>query len=180
MKPGFAELFLGVLLVSATQARSATLPDTCGNEKAIIDVTTHKDHPAPALPESAKARVVFIEVADKNALPVITRVGLDGAWVGANKGNSWFESTVLPGEHHVCVDWQLAHRYLKDKAALEVFTAAAGKTHYFMVKVGWTQNVNPVQFTRYDGEMTLELSAVNEDEGKYMAQNSNFSVAKPK
>jgi len=180
MKPRLAQVFFCISLAYATQGWAGTLPDSCGDGKTVIDVTVHKDRPAPALPEAAKARVVFIETADKNALPVTTRVGLDGAWVGANKGNSYFESTVLPGEHHVCVDWQLAHRYLKDRPAFDVFTAAAGKSYYFVVKVGWTANVSPIQYTRYDGDMTLELSAVNEDEGKYMVQNSKFSTAKSK
>ena len=159
------------------QGRCATLPDSCGDDKAAIHVTTHKDRPPQAASDMGKARVVFIETADKNALPVTTRVGLDGTWVGANQGNSYFESSVSPGEHHVCADWQLAHRYLKDSPALDLFTAEAGKTYYFLVKVGWTPNVDAVQLSRYDGNMTLKLSPVNEDEGKYMVQNSKFSTA---
>jgi hypothetical protein len=179
------KVHLGAALIASTfvfsvHSSATTLPPACGNERTVIDVSTHKAHPAPTVPEAGKAQVVFIEIADKNALPVTTRVGLDGTWVGANKGSSYFESTVLPGEHHVCADWQLAHRYLKDSPALDVFTAEAGKTYYFVVKVGWTANVSPVQYMRYDGDMKLELSAANEDEGKYMVQNSKFSTATQK
>jgi hypothetical protein len=180
MKQAIGALVFCAISVVALQARCAPLPPSCGDEKIAIDVTTHKDHPSPSAPDAGRAQVVFLEIADKNAMPVTTRVAMDGTWVGANKGNSFFESTVLPGEHHVCVDWQLAHRYLKDSPAFDVFTAEAGKTYYFVVKVGWTANVSAIQVTRYDGEMTLGLSAVNEDEGKYMMQNSKFSTATQK
>jgi hypothetical protein len=171
---------LGIAFVLSAQSWATTLPSSCGDEKTVIDVTTHKDGPALTAPEAGKALVVFIETADKNAQPVTTRVALDGAWVGANKGNSYFASTVLPGEHHVCTDWQLAKRYLKDSPAFDVFTAEAGKTYYFVVKVGWVANVNAVQFTRLDGDMSLGLSKVNEDEGKYMVQNSRLSTSTQK
>jgi hypothetical protein len=174
--------YVGAFLLFAVSAftaysEAATLPPSCGDEATVIEVATHKDHPAPSGLEAGKARVVFVETADKNALPVTTRIALDGNWVGANKGNSYFESTVLPGEYHVCADWQLAHRYLKDSPAFDLFTAEAGKTYYFVVKVAWTANVNAVQVSRYDGDMTLSLSAVNGDEGKYLVQNSKFATA---
>jgi hypothetical protein len=176
------KLTIGALLLVVASAFPAhgwakTLPPSCGDDGAVFEVATHKNHPAPAPPEAGKARVVFVEMADKDALPVTTRVALDGSWVGANKGNSYFESTLLPGEHHVCVDWQLARRYLKDSPAFEIFTAEAGKTYYFVIKVGWTANVGAVRLTRYDGDMTLSLSAVNEDEGWYLAQTSKSSTA---
>lgn len=180
MKPASCAVLFCVCLMLSSQARCTTLPDTCGDAKTVIDVTTHKGQPPQGSPDPGKAHVVFIETADKNTLPVTARIALDGSWVGANRGNSYFEVAVLPGEHHVCADWQLEHRYIKDSPAFDIFTAEAGKTYYFLVHVVWTANVEPVQVTRYDGDMTLQLSRINGDEGKYLVLNSKFSTSSQK
>jgi hypothetical protein len=38
----------------------------------------------------------------------------------------------------------------------------------------------PAQLSRYDGDMKLELSAINEDGGKYLVLNSKFSTSTQK
>ena len=53
------------------------------------------------LDQSASIRRV--EVALGNTT---TRVGLDGIWVGANHGKSYFFVLVNPGDHHLCVAQQ--------------------------------------------------------------------------
>jgi hypothetical protein len=35
-----------------------------------------------------------------------TEVGMDGAWVGANQGSSYFFFAAAPGEHHLCIHGQ--------------------------------------------------------------------------
>jgi hypothetical protein len=179
MKQLFAMLSLCVCL-AVVHAQRTALPSSCGDEKAIVSVAAHGHGSVPAPPEAGKAKAVFIERADKNAAPVVTRVALDGTWQGGNQGNSYFELTVAPGEHHVCVDWQLPHRLIKDAAAFDVFTAEAGKIYYFRVNVAWAQNVELPQYTRYNGDMTLGLSAVNADEGQYLVLNSKVSTSSVK
>jgi hypothetical protein len=169
-----------VYLTYSAQCLAAPLPSSCGDANAALNVSTHKGHPDATVLAPGAARVVFVEQADKNTLPVTTRVGLDGKWIGGDKGNSYFESMIQPGEHHVCTDWQLAHRYIKDQPAFDEFTAEAGKTYYFLVRVTWTANVSPVQVTRYDGDMALVLSKLNEDEGQYLVQNLKFSTVNTK
>lgn len=168
--------FHAILLAVASSCWAGTLPPSCGDEKTVIEVSTHKHGPAPVPPQPGTAKAVFIEVADKNALPVTTRVAIDGTWLGANKENSYFESPLLPGEHHVCADWQLNRRFIRDYPGFDLFTAEAGKTYYFLIKVSWNRNVEPVQVTRYDGSMSLDLSRVNEDQGQYLVQNSKLSI----
>ena len=34
------------------------------------------------------------------------RIGMDGAWVGADKRDSYFVLDVSPGLHHLCASWQ--------------------------------------------------------------------------
>jgi hypothetical protein len=70
---------------------------------------------------------------------VTTRVGLDGAWVGANRGNSYFVFLVEPGKHHLCADWLNAKSpghmsgtsYANRLVSLAEFTAEVGKEYYF-------------------------------------------------
>jgi hypothetical protein len=41
-------------------------------------------------------------------------------------------------------------------------------------------NMDPAQLSRYDGDMKPELSAINEDDGKYLVLNSKFSTSTQK
>jgi len=177
-------VFVFCISLAAVHAQRTALPPSCGNRQAVMQVATHGHGALPAPPEAGEAKAVFIERADKNALPVVTRVGLDGTWLGANKGDSYFETTISPGEHHVCTDWVLPRRFIKDAPAFDVLTAEAGKTYYFLVGVGWVQNVDLIPVTpdlievaRGEGYMTLRLSAVNPDEGQYLVLNSKVSTS---
>ena len=103
-------------------------------------MATQKGQPAPAAPAPGKAQIVFIEEmdnADGKCLhcDATTRFGMDGAWVGANHGNSYFTLAADPGEHHLCVDWQSVFGRLKQKIGLASFTAEPGRVYYFQAKV---------------------------------------------
>jgi hypothetical protein len=157
-------------------ARATVLPDACGDDKTNFQVTTQKDQPAPGAPEADKAQIVFIETVNKNTfftLPITTRYGLDGAWVGANEGNSYFVVPVAPGVHHICADWQGAFNFNKKKTGLTSFTAEAGKTYYFQAEITVQAHQNDAT------HKSLELSGLNEDEGKYRIKISALSATKP-
>ena len=49
------------------------------------------------------------------------KLAVDGAWVGANHGNSYFSVSVEPGEHHVCVTLQSS--LVAQRVELAHFTA---------------------------------------------------------
>src|SRR4029077_7511834 len=103
------KLFLATLLFasplfaqnSPTDARIAA---GCGPDNVQFDVKVDKNqHPTPQ-PEAGKAIVYVFEKEISDALAfkigaVTTRVGLDGAWVGANHGESYFTFPVDPGDH---------------------------------------------------------------------------------
>jgi hypothetical protein len=107
MKTKFVMLMLAATLVTTAHASKFVLPDSCGSEKVDFDVNSKKDQPAPAPPEEGKAQIVFIESLEKSGVlgTPTNRYGMDGAWVGANKGNSYFTVSVAPGEHHLCSNW---------------------------------------------------------------------------
>jgi len=92
---------------AAVGAISATvLPDACGNEKVSFDIQLQKNNPAPATPEAGKGQVISIEKSEKPpaigcltagvSCNGVTRFGVDGAWVGTTKGNSYFTISLEP------------------------------------------------------------------------------------
>jgi hypothetical protein len=170
-------LALGGSLLAAAQARATVLPDACGDDKVKFNVDRQKGQPAPSLASSDKAMVVFVEELDKNqpclGCAVTTRVGVDGAWVGANQGNSYFAVTLTPGEHHVCTDWQSAFGSLKSKIGLTSFTAEAGKTYYYKIKV------TMMTLSKEATDRELELVPLTEDEGKYGIKAYPLSKSTP-
>jgi len=129
MKVKLTALLLCTLVAVVPQLRAKTiLPDACGDDKVSFDVKTVKDQPPPAPPAKGKAQIIFVETMDKEGLimggnPTI-RFGLDGAWAGANDGNSYFVVEVDPGVHHVCSDWG-------KKTGEDSFTAVAGNVYYW-------------------------------------------------
>jgi hypothetical protein len=128
-------------------------------------VTLDKSPHGVAQPEPGKALVYFIQDRGAHSFgiggSVEALIGLDGAWVGANRNNSYFAVSVKPGEHHACADLhsvELAH-----------FNAEAGKVYYFRVRaVG----------TRYG--VYLFLDSVNSDEAKYLIATFPQSMSQPK
>jgi hypothetical protein len=175
---------LGVLLLLASlspyvQARSRILPDACGSDKVKFHISEQKDQPAPAAPETGKAEIVFVNTVEKQGVGVWrgvaclgcnnpTRIGVDGAWVGANKGESYFAIPVAPGEHHLCANQQGTNN-----VDMATFTAEPGKVYYYQVK-----------FTakRAEGntiDKSFELKPLSEDEGKYRVKISKLSTAVP-
>jgi hypothetical protein len=183
IKPALFLLLLSASLLAAVQASAKTiLPDACGDDGVKFDVKTQKDQPAPAPPEAGKAQIVLIGTIDKEgagtciACNFVGRVGVDGAWVGANKGASYFAYTVEPGEHHVCANWQTIGQDGK-KVGVASFTAEPGKAYYFRVAI----TIQPYTTDRgAQKEDRLDLTQLSEDEGKYRVKVSALSTATPK
>src|SRR5260221_12833237 len=116
-----------VVPVVATHA--AVLPDACGNEKVSFEIQLQKNPPSPADPEAGKAQVFFIEKSEKPpaigciGCNTVTRFGVDGAWVGATKDNSYFYISLDPGVHHLCA-------VLGRNIYAEPLTVKSGETYY--------------------------------------------------
>lgn len=178
-------LLLSSLSFAPGVAMSAVvLPDACGNEEVSFDIRLQKNTPAPATPEAGKGQVVFIEKSDKPptigclsagvSCNDVTRFGIDGAWVGATKGNSYFTFSLDPGMHHLCA-------VVGKDVHAEPLAVEADHTYYFQVEYkaegkqyGTTKEPN------YQVEKNVKFSMLNEDEGKYRVKASALSVATPK
>jgi len=180
MRAGFGILLLVAALACPLGLRATTLPDACGDDKVRFDVKTQKNQPAPAAPDRASAQIVFIESFEYVGgfcvdCKVTTRVGVDGAWAGANYGNSYFVYTVPAGEHHLCVDWQSSLGALKKKVGLASLNAEAGKVYYYQTRVR-------IEYYESDKrtENHLDLALLDPDEGGYLVKIDPLAAATPK
>jgi len=127
-------------------------------------------------PESGKALVYVIEEFDHapNELgrPTV-RVGLDGAWAGADRGTSHFSFPVDPGERHLCVDWQSRPFWLTSTSpmvAASSLTAEPGQTYYLRARI--VENSSSV--------WVLDFDQVNPDEGRVLVAHSPRAEFHPK
>jgi hypothetical protein len=137
MNPRLVVLLLCASLIPAVQARAKTiLPDSCGDPDIKFDVSTKKNQPPPAPPEAGKAQIILIESGRGFA----ARYGMDGAWMGANDGDSYFAVTIAPGEHHLCLSFQIrgigVGKLKEESVRMLTFTAEAGKVYYFEASTG--------------------------------------------
>jgi len=141
----------------------------CGSQEIKFDVQTNKAK-HPVQPEPGKALVYFIENdSDFGSSPKpTTRIGIDGQWVGATHGNSWFYISVNPGVRHICANWQssvLLGR--KTKTAAAHFTAEAGGVYYFEARnTFWLDHGSP----------SLTLNLLDSDQGQLQANTLAFSI----
>jgi hypothetical protein len=164
---------LSAFLVCAGQAAANTLPDSCGDDKVKFDVSTQEGQPLPPAPPEGKAQIILIQTENQMvtlAGDATIRFGMDGSWVGANYGNSYFALTVEPGVHHLCASWQSVWGRLKKNVDLALFTAEPDQTYYFAAQVTVTSREN----------VTFALSQLNEDEGKYRLKLSKLSASNSK
>jgi hypothetical protein len=104
------------------------------------------------------------------------RIGVDGNWVGAVKGNSYFSFSVEPGEHHLCLKWQSHFKKLSREAAFTVLTAEAGKEYYFRARVSYDLGPDYGRNSSNVTGMSIALDPISSDEGQYLVASNPMSV----
>jgi len=168
-------LFVILLAVStfAQVASNPPFPVACGPEKMDFTVRL-ADPPAEEQLEPGKARVYFIQDSGLwgDYEHFTLTVGLDGAWVGAYKHNSYFAVSVDPGEHHLCAKLQSSHvagRVL----TLAHFMAEPGTTYYFRTRFPRLGQIS-------NAPSYVDLQLIDSDEGKYLIASYPLSIAQPK
>ena len=87
--------------------------------------TDKKSHPTPEAPKDMA--LVYVVRPTRMGNKVQTRLGVDGRWVGVNRGNNYFYITLPPGEHHFCS--------MAENRNVIAMTLEAGKTYYVQQKV---------------------------------------------
>ena len=171
MPKGLAPL-VAFLLVSfapaSAQNKLNPLPPACGPNNVSFDTKLDKSPPPLTPPEPGKAKIYFFQATGVSGMTTesgTTMFGIDGAWVGAIRGASYFSVSVDPGEHHICA----ASRYFYRVAGTEVLALAhlqaeAGKTYYYRLRIG-----------EY-----VELEPVDSDEGEFVIPYYPLSTFTPK
>jgi hypothetical protein len=143
MRFAIAVVAAGVL-AGTVQASAAVWPDACGKDQVQFKVKTQKKAQPPAAPAAGTAQVIFFESQQGEFLTSPTvRYGIDGSWVGANRGVSYFAVSVPAGTHHLCAIRQSATKGDKDSAGLVTLNAEAGKTYYYDLTVVRTEVGTP-------------------------------------
>jgi hypothetical protein len=157
-----------LLAVSAfAQEPPAGVTSACGPKDGSFNVKLDESQHTLTQPEPGKARVYFIQEKASDTFAVTTAIGLDGAWVGANKNSSYLAVSVAPGEHHVCVSVQ---SFRGHPLGFVHFKAEAGRVYYFDGRVMYGEK----------SEANLFLGEVDSDQGKYLIASYPLSVATPK
>ena len=190
MKSKFLFTLAAVLTTTAAHASELVLPDSCGSDKVTFEVSTKKSPGALSSPADGKARIVFLDVRDRprfGEANFVARYGVDGAWAGATKGDSYFTFDVDPGERHLCASVQHyvgMGREQKDFIAMYKLTAEAGKIYYIeysggveggRVRAGTDAAGNP-RAIRVGGQINAALAPADEEEGKYRAKSTEIAV----
>ena len=166
------KIALVALLFAASalaQNPPAGLPAACGSGNVSFKVKLDNTQQTETPLEAGRARVYFIHdsgTAAVFAYPT-TKLGMDGAWVGANHSNSYFFISVEPGEHHLCASLQTS--LVADRAEFAHFTAEAGKTYYFRTRLIMSREVE-----------LLDLEPIDSDQGRHLIASYPLSVSTPK
>jgi hypothetical protein len=144
------------------QPRPAVAARACGPEDADFKVKLDDSRHTPAAPEPGKARIYFVqEIEGLSCIGscVKTKIGINGAWVGAMQRNSYFSVSVDPGEHHLCAT--PGH-----KTVLAHITAEAGKSYYFRAHAFINKT-----------EDLFDFEPIDSDEAEYLIARSQLSVS---
>jgi hypothetical protein len=178
MKTAIAFLCLGVAALTqqtqlfSQQIEQNKLASACGSADVDYKVSLDRTQHGPMIPEAGKALVYFIHEAGIQyekltfAYPT-TKYGMDGNWVGADHGDSWFAIAVTPGEHHVCTTLQSS--FVDQRVELTHFTAEAGKSYYFRTRLLTSRSIE-----------LLELQPIDSDEAGYLFSEYPMARSTPK
>lgn len=130
----FSLLTISALTLSAAAQTPAPKPQNgCGDPALRYEVSADRGF-HPHLPVAGKAQIFYFQDDDVAGLRrPTTRIGLDGQWIGANRGHNYFVFYVDPGQHALCVNWQDPGTFSRDQqpeASLQ-FDAKANQVYYF-------------------------------------------------
>ena len=180
MKAAFVVIFLASFAFPQNPDRVPHAQPACGALNVEFQTKTNYNQSPPFQPESGRSLVYVAE--DQKFQPareVTARVGVDGAWAGATRGNSYIFFSVDPGEHHLCADWRSSLLSAGRRVSLFGFTAEPGKVYYFRVRtMGGPSSM--LDRSSWDESATLDLDLINADEGKLLVSTSPYSDSHPK
>jgi hypothetical protein len=165
----FSLIALAVLLAStsASQERKGDrIGDSCGPDDIHFEAHASK-HQSDTMADSGKVRLYVIQIIRTPFYmpesPTI-RVGVDGRWIGATRGNSYVSASLDAGEHHLCVQWQSSLKSRSGKRAFASFNGQPGALYFrsLFIKRGHI----------------LKLERVDPNEGRGLLLSSPASISR--
>jgi hypothetical protein len=167
-------VLIAMLLAASASAQPqfAGVAAACGPKNVTFDAK--RDDSQHSLPQLEPRKAQLVVIQDVGVLAclggcITTKIGVDGAWVGALQHSSYFSLPIDPGEHHVCANRQLHFARLNQMLALAHFTAESGKVYYLRTRT----------FAGRDQSL-MDLDQVDIDEGRYFVSLYPLSVSHPK
>lgn len=152
-----AKAFLCIALF-APNSVGEQWPASCGPKDEAYDLTIERAvAPEPSAPSEHAAVYFLTKLSRLNRASYM--VAIDGKWVGALRGDSYFRTTALAGIHHACL-W-VKHM----RPTLLELNLAAGKTYY--VRGHWLKG-----FARAN----IGAELINPDEGAFLVSTSKRST----
>jgi len=151
------------------QSPSASPRAACGKMNVNFNVKLYDTPQAMTQPGPGKALIYFVHESGGSSSPAYptTKFAVDGTWVGADHGDSFFFVSVDPGEHHVCA--LLQSSFYGGGLELAHLSAEAGKTYFYRTR-----------FILSGSVQLLDLQQIDTDQGRYLATAFPLSVSKPK
>jgi hypothetical protein len=161
-----------VMVFLAACAFAQDLPAStaaCGHDDVSFKVKLNHSAHTVSHPDPGQARVYFIADAGTSVTlgyPTV-KMAMDGAWVGANHGNSYFSVSLAPGEHHICVALQSS--MVAPRVELAHFTAEAEKVYFYRTRLVLSRGIE-----------LLGLDPLDSDQGRYLVATFPLSVSTPR
>jgi len=158
---------------SAAQPGNAFVTAACGDNAVKFAVHQEKEHSVFSAPPGKAlvyviAQGAYIDKPDKCG--VVTRVGMDGHWVGANCEHSYMMFKVDPGEHHLCSNWQTKVFYHSQPASILGFNAKPESVYFFRAAI----------YANTEAPMLIDLEPLNPDEARLLLSTELSSGSRVK
>jgi hypothetical protein len=118
-----------------SHSQTAPLAPACAQLREETAVHLDAAQHLIAQPEPGEALIYFIQDMGQAVTPPypIASIGIDGRWVGANMGDSYFAVAVEPGWHSLCAEVQTA--FPAGHLEYDHLVAEPGKVYYFHAEV---------------------------------------------
>ncbi|MFZ0395185.1 MAG: hypothetical protein WCF17_08905 [Terracidiphilus sp.] len=163
-------IVLAVMILTVAPAFAQNPAAACGPAGTAFKVKLDKSLHSVEPPDAGRARIYFIhDAATAGDIMPLTyptvKMAMDGSWVGANRGNSFFQVDASPGEHHFCAVLQTS--FLDPRVELAHLIVEAGKTYFYRTQLLLSGEVD-----------VLELDPVDSDEGRYLVSTFPMSLSK--
>jgi hypothetical protein len=137
---------LGIPALAYAQDQAAQMAAGCGPKDIRFEVSADASQHPKGQPAPGEALAYFFDPRGglSDDWPP-ARVGVDGAWVGANKKESYFFFSVAPGSHNLCAD----------KQVVTTFSAEPGQIYYFTVLTHRSGTEKLVEITPAEAELQI-------------------------